>query len=400
MTRPKLLRTLLASALALFAPTTLRAVQMTPAGVDAQDGAPLAFDHYVGVRSTVPSMAGQVAQIYVRERVRSDVLAGGVPQDRVVIFVHGAGTPAEVAFDVPYQDYSWMTYLANQGFDVFSVEMTGYGRSTRPYPMNDVCNLPAARQTMVRRVQQAAGGDPGVVAIPAPCPAAYAFTLTDSESDWNDLSAAVDYVRSIRGVQRVSLVGWSAGGPRIGGYAAKNPDKVARLVMLAPAYGRSSSATPPAEMPRPGVPMSVQTYEEFMANWERQAPCAGQYDPQVAPVIWAEMLRSDPVGASWGPGVRRAPQTTTWGWNAQVVSGVRIPALLIAGEHDAQVAPTRVRELYEDLGSSEKVFIDLGCSGHSAMWEKNHELMFRASLEWLTRGTVEGMKSGVVRMGY
>jgi pimeloyl-ACP methyl ester carboxylesterase len=47
----------------------------------------------------------------------------------VVLFVHGAGTPAEVSFDVPYKDYSWMAYLAQAGYDVFSVDMTGYGRS-------------------------------------------------------------------------------------------------------------------------------------------------------------------------------------------------------------------------------------------------------------------------------
>ena len=29
----------------------------------------------------------------------------------------------------PYQDYSWMAYLAHAGFDVFSMDMTGYGRS-------------------------------------------------------------------------------------------------------------------------------------------------------------------------------------------------------------------------------------------------------------------------------
>ena len=34
------------------------------------------------------------------------------------------------------------------------------------------------------------------------------------------------------------------------------------------------------------------------------------------------------------------------------------------------------------------------------MWEKNHLLMFQASLEWLTKGTVNGMEKGVVRLGY
>ncbi len=67
------------------------------------------LDHYVGVHSTVPAIAGQVAPIYVREVVRADTaLRNESLANRVVLFVHGAGTPAEVSFDVPYQDYSWM----------------------------------------------------------------------------------------------------------------------------------------------------------------------------------------------------------------------------------------------------------------------------------------------------
>src|SRR5580698_9528562 len=102
----------------------------------------LGVDHYVRVHSTVPAIAGQTTQIYVREVVRAGTaLRDAGTADRVVLFVHGAGTPAEVAFDVPYQDYSWMGFLARAGFDVFSMDMTGYGRSTRPAAMNDPCNL-------------------------------------------------------------------------------------------------------------------------------------------------------------------------------------------------------------------------------------------------------------------
>jgi len=56
-------------------------------------------DHRVAVRSIVSAIAGQTAQIYVRERVAEGMKSPAA--DRVVLFVHGAGTPAEVAFDVP-----------------------------------------------------------------------------------------------------------------------------------------------------------------------------------------------------------------------------------------------------------------------------------------------------------
>ena len=350
----------------------------------------LTIDHFVRVQSAVPAISGQPAQLYVRERVQAGMLARGARQaDRVVLFVHGAGTPAEVAFDVPHQDYSWMSYVAQAGFDTFSVDMTGYGRSTRPPAMNDPCNLaPNQQAAFVPRL------------IPAPCSPTYGQAMTSIASDWADVGAAVDYVRALRGVERVGLVAWSLGGPRAGGYAARNPQKVNRLVLLAPAYSRESRADAPAKVPADGVVFNTQSRAEFDANWDRQVGCPAQYEPAVSDSVWSAMLQSDPVGATWGTGVRRAPQTTTWGWNAAVVTKSQTPTLMVTGVHDKQVLPERVRELYEDLGASQKVMIDLGCSSHNAMWEKNHAMLFRASLEWLEKGTVNGSTTGVLRLGY
>ena len=64
------------------------------------------------------------------------------------------------------------------------------------------------------------------------------------------------------------------------------------------------------------------------------------------------------------------------------------------------MVPERVRQLYADLGSKQKVFIDLACSSHNAMWETNHLLLFQASLEWLRDGKVNGMSAGELRLGY
>jgi len=289
---------------------------------------------------------------------------------------------------VPHQDYSWMGYLAGAGFDVFSMDTTGYGRSTRPLVMNDPCNLSAAQQaTFIPRL------------LAAPCAPSYPHQLTTIASDWHDINAAVDYVRALRHVDRVSLGAWSLGGPRSAGYAAQHPEKIQKLVLLAPAYNRNAAAAPPV-LPANGLPMNTQSRTEFNANWDRQVGCPGQYDRAVSDAVWSEMLASDPVGATWGTGVRRAPQTTTWGWNQAVVARTQTPTLVVAGVHDKQVSPDRVRELYEDLGSSQKVFVDLGCSSHNAMWETNHTLLFQASLEWLAQGTVNGSKEGILHVGY
>jgi hypothetical protein len=245
----------------------------------------------VRVASIVPSLKGEPAQIYVRQRVDAGLaLRGGAGPDKVVLFVHGAGTPAEVAFDTPAGDHSWMAYLAEAGFDVFALDTTGYGRSTRPAPMNDPCNLVEAQQPQFVRSL-----------IAAPCKPSYPGRLTSLGSDWHDIDAVVDHIRKIRGA----------------------------------AYNREAPATPPATLPAPGVVFNTQSRGEFIAKWDRQ------------------------VGS-----------------------------------------PDRVRAAYDDLGASDKVYVDLACSSHNAMWERNHRLMFEASLQWLQKGAVGEQKSGIVRLGY
>lgn len=374
----------------LAAAGTWMASSVLPASLGGQAAEPvLSVDHYVRVKSTVPAIAGQVSPVYVRERVRTGTaLRSAGLADRVVLFIHGAGTPAEVAFDTPVPDYSWMAYLAEAGYDVFAMDTTGYGRSARPAPMDDPCNLsPAEQAELVPTL------------LRAPCPPTYPHQLTSIQSDWDDIDGVVDYLRGLRRVERVSLVAWSLGGPRSAGYAAKHPEKVHRLVLLAPAYNRAAAAVAPA-LPAPGVAFNTQSQPEFAANWDRQVGCADQYDPKVSAVVWSEMVASDPVGRTWGTGVRRAPNTTTWGWNQSMVGRTQTPTLMVAGVHDRQVPIDRVRQLYEDIGAKQKVFVDLACASHNAMWERNRLLLFRASLEWLQQGTVNGKSEGMLQLGY
>ena len=172
-----------------------------------------------------------------------------------------------------------------------------------------------------------------------------------------------------------------------------------RLVLLAPAYNRATPAAAPSPLPARAA-FNTQSRADLTALWQRQTVCQGQVDPAVQDVIWSEMMQSDPVGATWGPGVRRAPETQSWGLTPAVVAKLQTPTLVVHGIHDVQVSHERGRELHADLGSPQKAFVDLGCSSHNAMWEKNHLLLFRASLEWLDKATISGAKDGMVKLGY
>jgi pimeloyl-ACP methyl ester carboxylesterase len=344
-------------------------------------------EHYVTVKSGAPGLGGGETRLYLREiSPASSAIPAG---NRVVLFVHGSGTPGEVTFDVRYKDYSWMRYLANAGFDVFSLSLTGYGGSTRPAAMADACNF--AKTVQAQFV-------PGV--IPQPCEATYKTPIATIESEWNEIDATIDYLRKLRGVEKVSIVGWSQGAPRAGGYAARNPGKVARLFILAPAYLADWPATVPATMPADFAAMSSQSRKNFDDNWKRQVGCPGQYDEEAVDAVWREMLASDPVGAKWGEGVRRAPNVPNSGFNKAIVSKMQTPFAMVTGPHDKQVSSERVRALYGDLGSKDKVFIDLACTSHNAMWERNRGLLYKASLEWLRDGKVNGVSQGEVKLGY
>ena len=147
------------------------------------------------------------------------------------------------------------------------------------------------------------------------------------------------------------------------------------------------------------APMTSQSQADFNANWDRQVGCSNQFEPAVSAAVWADMQASDPVGATWGPGVRRAPAVPTWGFNQAEVGRLQIPFLMVTSLHDKQVDSERVRELYADVGSRQKVILEMACASHNAMWERDHLVLFKASLDWLKDGKVDGVATGVVKHG-
>ena len=189
----------------------------------------------------------------------------------------------------------------------------------------------------------------------------------------------VDYIRALRRVDKVSLLAWSLGGPRAGGYAAQHPGEGAEAgAARAGLQPRRAPAAAPAKMPPDGVADEhAVARRSSTRNWDRQVGCPAQYEPAVGDAVWSAMLASDPVGATWGPACAARRRRRRGAGTQAMVGKTQTPTLMVAGQHDKQVAPDRVRELYADLAAPQKLLVDLACSSHNAMWEKNRLLMFQ-----------------------
>jgi pimeloyl-ACP methyl ester carboxylesterase len=73
-------------------------------------------------------------ELYLRNKHPAGVES--FPGEKILLFVHGATDPAETAFDLPLGGHSMMEMIAERGWDVWLVDVRGYGGSTRPPEMD------------------------------------------------------------------------------------------------------------------------------------------------------------------------------------------------------------------------------------------------------------------------
>ena len=368
----------------------LGAVTVAAIGLRAADDVFVTVDRFVPHTSTVPANQGERVGLFLREKLNRDLasrIADGERLDgKVVLFVHGGSIPSVPDYDLPYKDYSWMEHLAAAGYDTFAMDQTGYGFSPRPM-MEDPCNMDADNRALVT---------PNPLA--RDCEPRYLHGLTTSQSDWDEIARVVDYIREMRDVDKVSLIGWSAGGPRTAGFAARNPDLVDKLVLFAPGYRPDQPSTPPEKLPAGTMPMRLQTRDQLEnGRWSSTVACDAQVDPDIQPVIWQTVMAYDQLGSVWGPshGVMRVRTSAgAWGWNREYAAQVQAPTLILVGQQDSLLEPDR--QLYGDLtGTENKVLVEMECATHFAVWETTqYKLLHQASLEWFEHGTFRGSAAG------
>ena len=173
-----------------------------------------ADEKIVGIEHRVTSVSaydGKPLSIEVWEKYRRDMDPKVFTSTgKVVLVAHGAGNSGRVVFDVQVPGaagptYSLMDYLADQGFDVFTLAYQNYGRSD-----HHSCGLCVTTQVAA-----------------------------------NDINATVDHIRSLRGVDKMYLLGWSWGTATTGLFTMQKPHTVRRLILYAPYLKLKPSSNPP-----------------------------------------------------------------------------------------------------------------------------------------------------------
>jgi pimeloyl-ACP methyl ester carboxylesterase len=290
-------------------------------------------------------------EVFLRAK-RPEALAAS--PGRTLLYCHGATYPAHTAFDLPLAGVSWMDYIAGRGFDVWSLDLPGYGRSTRPAAMDQP---PEANPPLVR-------GEEAVAAI----------------------GAALAFIRQRRNVARTQLMAWSWGCSLIARFATENPSLVERVTLFAPQWLREGAS--PAGTPI-GAFRSVtqaQARERWMAGVPEAARAAlippGWFE-HWAGVTWA----TDPVGLRQNPAVLRAPNGVLLDSREYWQAGrpwwdpakLTAPALIVVGEWDRDTPPAMSTTLFPLLTASPgKRCVLLGEGTHSMLMERNRGALFQA----------------------
>ena len=335
------------------------------------------IDHFVPHISTDPANKGSRVRLFMRER---RITSSGP----VVLFVHGRSAAAVPSFDLDYRDYSWMAYLADAGFDAFALDLQGYGSSSKPTVMDDPCNTSADNQAKY------------LIANPlrAPCAPRYPHSFGSFATDWDEIDTVAQFIRSLRGdpTLKINLVGWSRGGMRVIGYAARRPDNVEKVVALSPTRFPPTTSVP-------NYPTNMTDRRDFFADWDRQIDfknCPQQIDPAIRETLWNSTIALDKLGSGWGPsGVRRSPAFTAAGWTPDLPGRVQAPTLVIRGALDDQAPEAVTRALFDALGGP-KAYVTVSCGSHELVYENQHTKLLQASAEWLRFGTYEGRSPGSI----
>jgi alpha-beta hydrolase superfamily lysophospholipase len=266
----------------------------------------------------------------------------GEAQKPLIFLVHGSSNSTRTTYDltVPGKgEYSFMNVLAIAGYDVWTMDHDGYGRS----------------------------GSSG--------------NSSDIASGVEDLKVAMEVVTRETGRSKMHMFGTSSGAIRAGAFAQTQPERIKRLVLSAFTYKGTGSP----EMKRRAEQLEFyrthtrrkRDYEAIRSIHTRDG-LASSYDPAIAIAMAEQELK-------FGD---QAPTGTYYDMitNLPLVDPKKLPmpVLLVRGAYDGNSTVADLLDFYQQLPNGDRQFVMLPNTAHSALLSINRQLMWHVVREFLT----------------
>ena len=281
---------------------------------------------------------GDVSLYLFRKRLRDiDTLQAKLP---VLFLAHGSSVSSRPTFDlsVPgHGEYSLMDVFARFGFDVWTMDFEGYGKSSKTEGNSDIAT--------------------GVL----------------------DLKAAAEVLRKETGQENFHLYGESSGALKAGAFAMAEPKRVRRLVLLSFTWTGQGSST---LAKRADAVESYRTHnrrprdrEVIRSIFTRDKP--GTSDPAVAEAMAdAELQFGDTV-----PTGTYLDMTT----KLPIVDPQKVlsPVLIARGEYDGIASEEDLLNFFRKLPVPDRQFVILPGAAHSVALGTNRKQFWHVMRSFL-----------------
>jgi pimeloyl-ACP methyl ester carboxylesterase len=257
----------------------------------------------------------------------------------VVVLAHGSATAGKESFDLAVpgrQDYSLMDRFARAGFDVFALDVHGFGRSTHPE----------------------------------------GYVTTDGAAE--DLDTVVDAIRRDRGVARVHVVAWSWATQYAGLFASAHGDKIDRYV----SYAQMHADSPDIVRRRSDLelyrnrPWIVVPRDGWKARFRSLTP-VDVTEPEVMEEF-ADAAVAIETRTSTGPQldmVTRLPMVDP--------ARIAVPTLMIHGQYDDVADAAGLLPFFARLPNPDKRYVVIPRAGHMMHLQAGRHAFFDALVDFL-----------------
>ncbi|TDV72651.1 alpha/beta hydrolase [Pseudomonas sp. LP_7_YM] len=272
-----------------------------------------------------------------------------------IVMMHGATYSSTSLYDTRIEGYSFLDYLAAAGFNVYAVDVRGYGESTRPLEMG----------------QPAADNPP----------------LVRTETAIRDFGTAVEYAIRANDVEQVNIIGMSWGGTVTGAYTVRNASKVRKLGLIAPQW--LSDLPIPLDAGGQLHAHRVVNASAARTRWIGAAPEEkretlipdGGFEAWLENTVASEpdkTLRAEQsFVASNGP-IADVREYWSAGKPLYEPAEIEVPLLLVLGEWDIDVPPEAGMKYFKRAVKAPfKRLVTLSEATHMLVLEKNREQAFR-----------------------